>query len=69
MSEAEVAVAAWNAAHATGTPVRYWKGRRGGKGRVSSTRSDASCMGGHTAVVWVVGEAACIALSHVEPIE
>lgn len=49
-----------------GTPVRYWTGDRHGDGKTSRTRSAADVLGGHTAVVWVVGEASCIALSHIQ---
>jgi hypothetical protein len=59
--------ARWNAAHPVGTPVRVWPGFREGVGTLTRTRSAASVLGGHTAVVWVDGEGACIALSHVEP--
>lgn len=66
--EAEAAAEAWNDAHAVGTPVRYWTGLREGDGAVSVTRWPASVLGGHTAVVWVEHEGACIALTHVDPI-
>lgn len=49
-----------------GTPVRYWTGDRHGYGKASRTRSVAEVLGGHTAVVWVEGEASCIALSHIQ---
>lgn len=60
-------VARWNKAHPVGTPVRVWTGAREGDGLLTRTRSAASVLGGHTAVVWVDGEGACIALSHVDP--
>ena len=64
-----MARAQWfNRAYPVGTPVEYWTGAREGVGKVSRTRSIATVLGGHTAVVWVAGEAGCIALSHVEPI-
>lgn len=59
------AVDAWNAANPVGTPVRYWTGMRKGPGEASVTRTEASVLGGHTAVVWVEAEGACIALTHV----
>ncbi len=59
---------AWNVANVVGTPVRYWTGLRKGGGVESRTRTEASVLGGHTAVVWVEGEGACIALTHVEPL-
>lgn len=39
-----------------------------GAGQTGRTRSAASVLSGHTAVVWVTGHAACIALAHVQPI-
>jgi hypothetical protein len=59
----------FNARHAVGTPVRYWTGVREGDGELSATRSHAQLLSGHTAVVWVDGHPACIALSHVEPVK
>jgi hypothetical protein len=67
-AEASATVEAWNARHPVGTRVRYWTGLREGEGVESATRSRASVLGGHTAVVWVEGEAACNALTHVEAI-
>jgi hypothetical protein len=58
---------AWNAAHPEGTYVRYWTGAREGAGQTGRTRSTARVLGGHTAVVWVTGHGACIALTHVQP--
>lgn len=57
----------WNIRHPVGTPVRYWTGVREGAGKLSKTTHAAVLLGGHTAVVWVEGEAGCIGLSHVEP--
>ncbi|MCX4774615.1 hypothetical protein OG322_36010 [Streptomyces sp. NBC_01260] len=66
------AVARWNAAHPIGTPVVAYPGFRpevdkNGMRLVTRTRSAASVLGWHTAVVWVEGHGACIALSHVDP--
>ncbi|MGY5634148.1 hypothetical protein ACW7N6_38045 [Streptomyces sp. UC1A3] len=61
-------VAAWNRRYPEGTPVRYWTGAREGEGAVGETRSAASVLEGHTAVVWVTGHSACVALSHVQPV-
>lgn len=60
------AVTRWNTAVPIGTPVRYWTGWREGDGKTGRTRTAAELLGGHTAVVWVEGEASCIGLSHVE---
>lgn len=63
-------VAAWNAEHLIGTPVEYWTFTRdtNGTGKKSYTRTEAQLLSGHTAVVWMVGEPSCVALSHVRPI-
>lgn len=62
---AQAEVDAFNEAHVVGAAVRYWTGLREGSGRESRTRSSAQVMCDH-AVVWVEGQASCIALSHVE---
>ena len=58
----------WNQRFPVGTRVRYWTGPRDGRGKVSTTRSEAQVLGGHSAAIWVEGESSCIALSHVEPL-
>jgi hypothetical protein len=68
------AVEAWNRLHPVGTPVVAYPGIHPRDARnpenvpriVTSTRSKAQVLGGHTAVVWVHGHGACIALSHVD---
>lgn len=62
------AVDRFNERYPLGSPVRYWTFLREGEGRKGETRSKAQLLSGHTAVVWVTGHAACIALTHVEPI-
>lgn len=59
----------WNQKYPLGTPVRYWTGVREGEGKEGKTRTEASLLSGHSAVVWVTGQPGCISLSHVEPIE
>ncbi|MFF1709249.1 hypothetical protein [Streptomyces sp. NPDC058268] len=64
-------VARWNAAHPIGTPVSAYPGARPEDDRNderldTATRSKAQVLGGHTAVVWVDGHSACIALSHID---
>lgn len=63
-------VDAFNAANKVGAPVEYWTMARGaaGTGKMSVTRSEAAVMPDGTAVVWIVGQAGCVALSHVEPV-
>lgn len=70
----QAAVDAWNARVPVGTPVRYWTGAREhfgdappDEGKTSHTSSEAWLLGGHTPVVRVYGESACIALTHVQP--
>jgi hypothetical protein len=58
-------VLSFNEAHGIGTPVRVWPGARSGEGVLTKTRSPAMLCG-RTAVVWVDGQSAFIALSHVE---
>lgn len=65
-------VARWNRLHPIGTPVLAYPGARperdkNGTRLTTRTRSAASVLGDHTAVVWVEGHSACIALTHVDP--
>ncbi|MFF2475142.1 hypothetical protein [Streptomyces sp. NPDC058066] len=63
-------IAEFNAAYPVGSPVTAYPGCRpedGDDERIETvTRSRASVLGGHTAVVWVAGHSACIALSHID---
>lgn len=67
------AVDLWNARYPIGTPVTAYPGVRpeDGPGECLNTRTRrvAQVLGGHTAVVWVDGHGACIALSHVNPVQ
>jgi hypothetical protein len=57
----------WNEAHRVGVAVVV---RLDGGGELlTTTRSPAHLLGGHSAVVWVHGLASCYALSHVTPIQ
>lgn len=62
----------WNEQHPVGTPVIAYPGARPEyfgddvERLVTHTRSKAQVLGGHTAVVWVEGHGACIALTHVD---
>lgn len=62
------AAATWNDVYRVGTVVRYWTGARQGEGKLSTTRTEAVVLSGHTAVVWVEGHSACVALTHVEAV-
>ncbi|MET9704895.1 hypothetical protein [Streptomyces griseus] len=62
----------WNAQYPVGTPVYAYPGCRPEDDPkctrlTTRTRSAASVLGGHTAVVWVEGHSACISLTHVDP--
>ncbi|MFJ6487034.1 hypothetical protein [Streptomyces californicus] len=62
----------WNAQYPVGTPVVAYPGCRPEDDSkctrlTTRTRSAASVLGGHTAVVWVEGHSACISLTHVDP--
>lgn len=52
-----------------GTLVRYWPGVREGEGKTGRTRSAVGTVGDGTPVVWIEGEAGCIALTHVERLD
>ncbi|MFF7879158.1 hypothetical protein ACFZDM_33595 [Streptomyces californicus] len=62
----------WNAQYPVGTPVYAYPGLRPEDDPTdpqltTRTRSKASVLGGHNAVVWVEGHGACISLTHVDP--
>lgn len=69
---AELTVRTWNEQHPVGTPVIAYPGARPEywsddvERLVTRTRSKAQVLSGHTAVVWVEGHGACIALTHVD---
>ncbi|WP_097866529.1 hypothetical protein [Streptomyces sp. rh34] len=61
----------WNAANPVGSLVVAYPGCRPeddpkAERLFTRTRTKASVLGGHTAVVWVFRHDACIALSHVD---
>lgn len=63
----------WNAQYPVGTPVTAYPGCRPEDDPkctrlVTHTRTAASVLGGHTAVVWVDGHSSCISLTHVDPV-
>ncbi|WP_309049030.1 hypothetical protein [Streptomyces sp.] len=63
--------ARFNAANPVGTPVIAYPGCRpedhpGDEHLVTTTRSRATVLSGHTPVVWVNGHSACIALTHID---
>lgn len=65
--------AEWNTRYPIGTSVIAYPGARpeddpNDERLVTRTRSEAQMLDGHTAVVWVDGHGACIALTHVDPV-
>lgn len=61
--------AAWNARHPVGTPVtRYKLIDPLREGSPTKTRSEASILGGHSAVVCVEGVSGCVLLQSVVPL-
>jgi hypothetical protein len=65
---AQEVIDAFNRDNMVGAHVQYWTGAREGRGKFSTTRTVARLLGGHTPVVWMAGEASCVALAHVEPV-
>ncbi|MBQ0827669.1 hypothetical protein [Streptomyces tagetis] len=70
----QTAVDQWNSRYPISTAVVAYPGARPeddptGERLITRTRSEASVLGGHTAVVWVDGHSACIALTHVDPVQ
>lgn len=56
----------WNAKHAIGTVVKYFPIIGGSDFREHATRSEASVLSGHTAVIWLDGVSGCVALDAVK---
>lgn len=57
---------AWNEKHAVGSAVVVTKDQ--GERITTKTRSAASNLGGHTAVIWLEGITGCYDLSRVEAV-
>lgn len=60
-----IAVDGWNQQHEVGTAVLYRKDN--GNTFATTTRSPASVLSGHTAVIWLTGISGCVALERVAP--
>ena len=56
----------WNKTVRIGDLVTYLDDY--GAANITRTRSEASLLGGHTAVVWVEGRVGCVNLARVKPI-
>jgi hypothetical protein len=65
LSMSQQDVDAWNRANVAGRAVTVT--RDTGEVVKTTTRSDATMLGGHTAVIWLKGFRACYALSRVQP--
>lgn len=61
-----ITVDGWNQQHEVGIAVFYRKDN--GSGVTTTTRSQASILSGHTAVIWLDGVSGCVALDRVSPI-
>lgn len=61
-----IAVDGWNQQHEIGAPVVYRNDSH--ELLFTTTRSRADILGGHTAVIWLVGVAGCVALDRVTAI-
>lgn len=59
-----IAVDGWNQQQDVGVPVTYRNDA--GKLTATTTRSQASVLSGHTAVIWLDGISGCVALDRVE---
>lgn len=59
-------VDAFNAQHQVGQTVRVLKDA--GESIVTTTRSEAKVLSGHSAVIWLDGVSGCYLLDHVTPI-
>lgn len=58
----------WNERHVVGSEVRYHPVIDNPEYRVRKTRSAAFVLSGHTACVFLEGEAGCVALDACEPV-
>ena len=68
--DGQMLVDLFNESYSVGQEVQYWAGvKDDGPGVVSNTTTPAQMLGGHTAVVWVVGRRDCVALTHVVPLK
>lgn len=63
----QTAVDSWNCNNQIGAPIYY----RNDLGKITetTTRTDASVLGGHTAVIWLDGVSGCVSLDRVQPRE
>ena len=59
----------WNKANPVGTTVKYHPVIRGPKFAITTTKSTAYVLSGHTAVLFVEGISGCVAMDACEPIE
>lgn len=64
MKKIEREVSTWNERANIGDLVTYLDDN--GEAHSTRTRSEASLLGGHTAVVWIEGRVGCVKLSRVK---
>jgi hypothetical protein len=58
----------WNARIKVGDEIHFWPISGEDKREVHKTRTEASVLSGHTAVVWLEGKSGCVALDNCAPI-
>ncbi|MFJ4682015.1 hypothetical protein [Streptomyces sp. NPDC088789] len=73
MTDPQTAADTWNTRYPIGTPVVAYPTARPEEDSTTErlttrTRSEAQVLSGHTAVVWVHGHGARIALTHIDPV-
>lgn len=65
MKRIEKQVSGWNSSVKIGDLVTYLDDYK--EANITRTRSEASLLGGHTAVVWIEGRVGCVNLARVKP--
>jgi len=69
LAELDAQVFRWNSGYAVGTTVAYYPVTGRDYNRTRKTRSPAFVLSGHTACVFLEGEAGCVALDNCQPVE
>jgi hypothetical protein len=67
LADAKLNAETWNQQVKIGDLVTFRDDN--GEAHVTRTRTEASVLGGHTAVVWIEGKAGCVNLNRVTPID
>ncbi len=61
--------AEWNRHVAVGDEVEYREVVEFSPPQLFTTRTEATVLSGHTAVVWLRGRVGCVAISHCQPLK